>query len=198
MGIELSEEAYLAQYDPNRYLKPAVTVDVLVFYTHAKTKENMVLLVQRKQHPFRNSWAIPGGFVNIDEDLDTAARRELQEETNVTNIKLLQLHTYGEVSRDPRMRVISVVYMAVIHAHPMHMRAGDDAQDAKWFHIYEDDRSILLKSVCGNIKVCYNKQENIYVHDGVSAMLAFDHIMILRDGMRALHEEVYDENDICD
>jgi 8-oxo-dGTP diphosphatase len=90
-----------------------------------------VLLVRRRRPPFEGCWALPGGFVDIDEDLDTAALRELEEETGLTSIALEQLHTFGAVDRDPRERVISVAYFGLVAGLPA-LRAGDDAADARW------------------------------------------------------------------
>src|SRR6266511_41775 len=101
-------------YDPSRYDRPSVTVDVVIFTLHSR--ELHVLLVQRKRWPNEGRWAIPGGFINIDESLEQAARRELEEETGVRDIFLEQLYTFGEPRRDPRTRVISVAYYALASA----------------------------------------------------------------------------------
>ena len=93
------------------YPRPAVTVDVVIVTREAKRR---VLLIRRKHDPFAGCWALPGGFVEMDESLDDAARRELFEETNVRAGKLVQLHTFGDPKRDPRGWTISVVYLAEI------------------------------------------------------------------------------------
>ena len=98
-------------YDPARYERPSVTVDVVIFTL--QERELHVLLVKRKHWPFEGRWAIPGGFVNMDESLELAARRELEEETGVRDIYLEQLYTFGDPKRDPRTRVISVAYIAL-------------------------------------------------------------------------------------
>jgi 8-oxo-dGTP diphosphatase len=118
--------------------RPAVTVDIILFtFMDADLK---VLLVRRGQPPFAGRWALPGGFVNIDEDLEDAALRELSEETNVENIYLEQLYTFGTPERDPRGRVITVAYFALLsndQADTVQIRAGDDAAQTGWWSIYD-------------------------------------------------------------
>jgi 8-oxo-dGTP diphosphatase len=114
------------------YPRPAVTVDIVIVTREAKTR---VLLIRRKNEPFQGCWAIPGGFVNMDEDLEAAARRELFEETGVQAKELAQLHTFGAPRRDPRGRTISVVYLAVVAADKLKPRAGDDAAEVGWFSL---------------------------------------------------------------
>ncbi|MDP7019006.1 MAG: NUDIX hydrolase, partial [Pirellulaceae bacterium] len=92
------------------YARPALTVDCVVFGLDADTLR--VLLVKRGQQPHRGDWALPGGFVRIDETLDDAARRELSEETGVDDVYLEQLYTFGAIERDPRERIVSVAYYA--------------------------------------------------------------------------------------
>ncbi len=114
------------------YPKPAVTVDVVIITLRAETLQ--VLLIKRDLAPYRSKWAIPGGFVHIDESLETAARRELREETGVAEVYLEQLYTFGELGRDPRGRVISVAYIALVPA-PLAVTAGSDAREARWWPI---------------------------------------------------------------
>lgn len=109
--------------------RPAITVDVVIFRLHATQLE--MLIVKRAAPPFKGRWAIPGGFVHIDEALEAAARRELFEETGLLNVFLEQLYTFGNPKRDPRGRVISVAYYALIGG-TQPLRAGDDAAAARW------------------------------------------------------------------
>ena len=120
---------------PRNYPKPAVTVDILIF----TVKGNMlnVLLVKRNIEPFKGTWAIPGGFVRIDESLENAAKRELEEETGVKADYLEQLYTFGDVNRDPRGRVITVCYFALIRSDNVELKAKTDVSDAKWFPVDE-------------------------------------------------------------
>ena len=113
------------------YPRPAVTVDVILV-----TEDNApeVLLIQRKNDPFKDLWAFPGGFLDMDEELIDAAKRELLEETGVQGIGIKQFKTYGTVNRDPRGRTVTVVYYAFIAQKP-HTTAMDDAKDAQWFKL---------------------------------------------------------------
>lgn len=109
---------------------PAVTTDVVVF-TIREERLN-VLLVRRRNPPFADSWALPGGFVDIDEDLEACALRELKEETGVTGVFLEQLYTFGAPKRDPRERVITVAYFALVPSETISIRADSDAREVGW------------------------------------------------------------------
>ncbi|WP_346894464.1 NUDIX hydrolase [Clostridium sp. UBA7503] len=139
-------ERFLERYDSEKYKKPAVTVDTLIF-TEKKLDEErsqlQILLVKRKDHPCIDKWAIPGGFVNMDEDIDAAALRELKEETNVDDVYLEQLYTFGDVGRDPRDRIISVSYVALVDYDKLKPKAGDDAAEVAWFRV---EKNILSSS----------------------------------------------------
>ena len=118
-----------------KYPRPALTVDCIIFQ---KTKTGFeVLLIERKNPPFKGKWAFPGGFVDMDEELHIAAARELMEETNLSGIELTQLTTVGTIGRDPRGRTISVIYRGIAKANENKILAGDDASNAKWFPINE-------------------------------------------------------------
>lgn len=120
-------------YDPTRYDRPSVTVDVVIFTLIER--ELHVLLVRRKHWPFEGCWAIPGGFVQMHESLEDAARRELEEETGVRDIYFEQLYTFGEPARDPRTRVISIAYFALVRADRQRLRVSDESLDVRWFPI---------------------------------------------------------------
>ena len=112
-----------------------ITVDAIVF-GYSKQDGISVLLIQRKYEPFKNSWALPGGFVSENESLEEAVTRELNEETGVTVNYLEQLYTFGNPGRDPRQRVISVAYFALVKsAQFQQLKASTDAENAKWFNI---------------------------------------------------------------
>ncbi|HEY4688040.1 MAG TPA: NUDIX domain-containing protein [Anaerolineae bacterium] len=110
-----------------------VTVDVVIFTL--RNDDLQVLLVKRKIAPYAGRWAIPGGFVGLNEPLEDAARRELSEETGVHDVYLEQLYTFGDPRRDPRGRVITVAYFALVPA-PLAVQAGSDASDARWWSMY--------------------------------------------------------------
>lgn len=114
-----------------------VAVDAIVF-GYSRTEGVSVLLIQRKYPPFKNSWAIPGGFVLTDESLEEAVRRELKEETGIEVNYLEQLYTFGQPKRDPRQRIISVSYFALVKSSLFQqLAASTDAENAQWFRIKE-------------------------------------------------------------
>lgn len=112
---------------------PAVTVDIVLLDTRGEIPR--VLLVRRAGSPFRGQWALPGGFVEIDESLEDAARRELKEETGIEARSIEQLGAFGDPDRDPRERVISVAYYACCAEPGFDAVAGSDAADARWFEL---------------------------------------------------------------
>jgi len=144
MKTRSGEAAFLARYRPADYPRPSVTVDLVILTVI--DAELRVLLIQRKEHPYKGSWALPGGFVRVGdgddqgEDLDAAAIRELGEETGLgprtKPMYLEQLHTFGRAGRDPRMRVITVAYFALVPPDlaPL-VVAGGDAAHAEWVAI---------------------------------------------------------------
>jgi len=110
-----------------------VTTDAVVFtYSGDSAK---VLLINRGKEPYKGQWALPGGFVEIDEELEDAVVRELAEETGLTGIRLEQMHTFGTIGRDPRGRQITIVYMGIATEEQTGIKAGDDAAQAQWFDI---------------------------------------------------------------
>lgn len=117
-------------YDPNRYDRPSLTVDVVLFTLIAE--ELHVLLLQRSRWPFAGNWALPGGFVRMDEGLDSAARRELAEETGITEVYVEQLFTFGAPERDPRTRVVSVAYLALVRADHQQLRGSEEGSEVRW------------------------------------------------------------------
>ena len=131
------------------YPHPALTVDCVVFGYEEASAALKVLLIRRKLPPYQGLWSLPGGFVQIDESIDEAATRELQEETGVNDIFLEQLYTFGAPERDPRERVISVAYYALVSLQQHPLQAATDASDAQWFTLAEmpelgfDHREIL-------------------------------------------------------
>ncbi|WAL59728.1 NUDIX hydrolase [Thermocoleostomius sinensis] len=117
-----------------KYPRPALTVDCVVFGLD-RQHTLKVMLIQRKLSPFQGDWALPGGFVRMDESLEAAALRELCEETGIERLFLEQLYTFGAVNRDPRERVVTVAYYALINLEEHPVKAASDASDAAWFAI---------------------------------------------------------------
>jgi 8-oxo-dGTP diphosphatase len=128
------------------YPRPAVTVDVVLV---TRGRDPRVLLIRRKHEPFAGTWALPGGFVDMDETLEAAAHRELREETGLEVKKLEQLYTFGDPGRDPRGRTIAVAYFAVVGLAKLKPVAADDAAEVGWFSLRKppplafDHRKIL-------------------------------------------------------
>ncbi|MCI8666401.1 MAG: NUDIX hydrolase [Dorea sp.] len=131
-----SLEEFLEAYDPREYESPSCTTDALIFSHSGKLAPSLeglsLLMVKRSNHPCIGTWALPGGFVNMKENLADTARRELEEETGVQGLLLEQVATYGNYDRDPRSRVITTAYMALVDENEVKVRAGDDAADAAW------------------------------------------------------------------
>jgi 8-oxo-dGTP diphosphatase len=117
------------------YPRPALTVDAVVF--GLDDQDLKALLVRRGLEPFEGKWALPGGFVRVGESLEDAVRRELQEETGVADVFLEQLYTFGAVDRDPRERVVTVAYYALVRLSDHRVQAATDARDAAWFAVSE-------------------------------------------------------------
>ncbi len=154
-------EVFLESYDPKKYECPFNTVDIAVLAESKEpaakgaltkgTSKQKLLLIRRKNHPSIGMWALPGGFVDLKENLEDAAARELQEETGVVDIPLVQIGTFGAYDRDPRWRVITTLYGTILPNVP-HTEAGDDAADARWFDVHletadlsEKEQSVRLK-----------------------------------------------------
>lgn len=131
-----------------QYPRPAYTTDALLISKEAES--NYVLLIQRGIEPFKGSWALPGGFVNMDEDILTACARELEEETHLSGISLKQFYTFGAINRDPRHRTISTVFYSILNSR-LPVQGGDDAANAQWFdmcklpHLAFDHAMIIEK-----------------------------------------------------
>ncbi|MDH3527002.1 MAG: NUDIX hydrolase [Gammaproteobacteria bacterium] len=117
------------------YPHPAVTTDIVIF--SLRDNELKLLLIKRKGEPFKGKWALPGGFVQLDEDLEAAANRELAQETGVSGVYLEQLYTFGQPNRDPRERVITVAYYALIPSDRLTLTASTDAEAVGWFGMDE-------------------------------------------------------------
>lgn len=123
----------MKQENISKYEKPSVTVDNVIYTI--QDNELKILLVKRDIEPFKGKWAIPGGFVRIHESLEDAAKRELEEETGVKDVYLEQLYSFGDPKRDPRGRVITIAYMALINSEKINLKASTDVSEVQWFSI---------------------------------------------------------------
>jgi 8-oxo-dGTP diphosphatase len=119
------------------YPRPALTVDCVVFGLDLDEDDLEILLVRRGLEPFLGKWALPGGFVRVDETLEDAALRELEEETGLRKVYLEQLYSFGTLDRDPRERVVTVAYYALVKLSDHKVKAATDAADAAWFSIHD-------------------------------------------------------------
>lgn len=212
----LTEEEFLAGYEAGDYERPSNTVDMLLFTIDNKDPEDIrkdaekeikILLIKRKNHPDIHKWALPGGFVSMDEDLDTSAYRELAEETNVTNVYMEQLYTFGDVGRDKRTRVISIAYMALIPRDNIRPIAGDDAEDVAWFsvekiQVSDTGHEIVISNPELDLRYVYTVDISFQKNGVVSVpiprihateennRIAFDHIEMINTGIDRLRNKV--------
>jgi len=219
----LTEEEFLAAYDPGKYDRPSVTVDMLIFTVTDEKRENYrklprkvlrLLMVKRGDHPYIGQWALPGGFIQMNESLDEAAARELKEETNISNIYMEQLYTWGDVGRDPRTRVISASYMSLADSTVLDVRANDDADDAKWFtvscRLFQEQKTVTengyilqklsklnltddenhLSAVIKTIRIVDGKVTRTVREVVESDGIAFDHAKIIGYGIERLRSKL--------
>lgn len=195
----LTEKEFLKQYNPGDYDRPSVTVDMLVLSVNPNLDGLKVLLIQRNEHPFLDCWALPGGFVHIDESAYEAACRELKEETGLSDVYLEQLYTMSQPNRDPRMRVIDIAYMALISTTAV--VAGTDAKAAAWFDVHMSEDVLEITNDEMQIKISYGLEKKVF-QNGVITIenfapvlqtqeaLAFDHGEIVMEGLLRLRNKV--------
>lgn len=201
-----SEEEFLKNYNKNDFDLLSVTTDILVLsisneenenYRKTTKKHMSVLLVKRDNYPFKDKWCLPGGFVGIDEDLEDSPKRILKKETNLENIYLEQLYTFGSVKRDPRMRVLSTSYMALVDKNLLN---NNLAPNASWFNIkyFDDNDSVLVLLDNGNEqlkfklkKVLREKTSDSYYYIiEENNDVAFDHALIIYTGIERLKNKI--------
>ena len=201
-----SEEEFLKNYNKNDFDLLSVTTDILVLsisneenenYRKTTKKHMSVLLVKRDNYPFKDKWCLPGGFVGIDEDLEDSPKRILKKETNLENIYLEQLYTFGSVKRDPRMRVLSTAYMALVDKNLLN---NNLAPNASWFNIkyFADNDSVLVLLDNGNeqLKFKLKKVLREKTSDSYSYIIeenndvAFDHALIIYTGIERLKNKI--------
>ena len=198
----LTEAEFLAAYRPGDYERPSVTVDVLLLRMKKDLSCLQTLLIRRRNHPYIGCWALPGGFIEMNESAYESACRELKEETGIDGIYLEQLYTMNQPDRDPRMRVIDVSYTGLIpYDEQKEAEAGDDAEDAGWFDITFSDKKIILDGTERDVHIEYSLSEksfrngNIVVRNYVpkpvsEERLAFDHSEIVLEGLTKLRNKV--------
>ena len=201
-----SEEEFLKDYDSSQFEKLSMTTDILILsvadeytgnYRKLSEKKFSVLLVKRDNYPFKDKWCLPGGFINIDEDLEDAARRVLKNETNLENIYIEQLFTYGAPDRDPRMRVVSTSYMSLIDKNRLDTSV---TKNADWFNItYLEDKNSIHVTLDNNKeeikfvikKVLRDKSTDRYDYIiDKNDKLAFDHARVIVAGISRLKNKI--------
>ncbi len=198
-----SEEEFLAAYNKHDFDLLSITADILIFsvsnqekvnYRKNDAKKMSVLLVKRDNYPFKDKWCLPGGFLRIDEDLEDAPKRILKSETNLDHIFLEQLYTFGSVDRDPRMRVVSTAYMALVDKDRLQDKLEENA---KWFDItlYEEKNNIVdivldsgVETISFQIKKTLKEETTDRYAFSITknTSLAFDHAKVILSGLERL------------
>ena len=202
-----SEEEFLKNYDSSEYEKLSMTADILVISISSKDKKNYrktddkrmsILLMKRKNHPFINKWCLPGGFLNPkNETLEECARRVLKEEVNLSNIYLEQLYTFDDINRDPRMRVVSTSYVALIDKNKL----TEKVENSSWFDIIlieDKNNDIKIELDNGEEKISFvihkelrkgsNDRYNFITKENNA--LAFDHDKVILSGIERIKNKV--------
>ena len=199
----LTEEQFLAQYDPGNYPRPSVTVDIVVFTVanlpedrdpKPTEKELRILLIRRGGHPYLGHWALPGGFVNPGETVGEAAKRELAEETGVQDGNPEQFYTFSKPGRDPRTWVISCAHMSLIPQDKISLHAGDDAEDARWFTLHADcsEQYTEIALSNGDLRLSARLRRESAREEWRTERnqgLAFDHAEIIACALQRLREK---------
>ena len=203
-----SEEEFLKDYNVKEYKQLSMTTDVLIVsvseeesnnYRKVSKKKMSVLLVKRDNYPYKDMWCLPGGFINPDnETLEDCAKRILKEETNLSNIYLEQLYTFDNLNRDPRCRVISTSYMALVDKNKLNKKLKNNAS---WFDVilYEDKNNlvtVILDNGDVTIKFVVSKTLRELTTDRYSfkikdnSLMAFDHPLVIVSGIERLRNKL--------
>ncbi len=201
-----TEEEFLKHYDSSIYEKLSMTADILILsvssentgnYRKLTEKKFSVLLTKRTDFPFKDKWCLPGGFIGMDEDLETAAKRILKKETNLENIYIEQLYTFSDPKRDPRMRIVSTSYMSLIDKNKLNVAL---APNTSWFNItiLEDKQSVHITLDNGIEhftiiikKILRDKSTDRYDFlTYKNDYLAFDHDRVLLSGIERLKNKI--------
>lgn len=201
-----SEEEFLKYYDSSKFEKLSLTTDILIIsianekvdnYRKTSKKNMSILLVKRDDYPFKNKWCLPGGFLDVHEDLEDAPNRILKRETNLDNIYLEQLYTFGDVHRDPRMRIVSTAYMALIDKNRLNTKL---MENASWFNVSVKEENGIVTIILDNgkdilktriKKTLKDKTTDRYKFEIVENNdLAFDHALVILSGIERLKNKI--------
>ena len=202
-----SEEEFLKNYNSDLYKKLSLTVDILILsvsseeisnYRKTDKKKMSILLVKRDNYPFKDKWCLPGGFVGYDEELEDAPKRILEKETNLKNVYLEQLYTFGNINRDPRMRVVSTSYMSLVNKDNLKEVLSDNSSFFDITNFIENNNTIELELNNGKetIKLKYKKElnnvtSNNYKYEIIeNEKVAFDHALVILTGLYRLRNKV--------
>lgn len=201
-----SEQEFLKNYNPNQFEKLSMTTDIIIFSVSDKPQENYrkndekymsVLLVKREEYPFKNKWCLPGGFLDIKEDLEECPKRILERETNIKDVYLEQLYTFGSINRDPRMRIVSTSYMALIDKNMLTNKLN---KNVAWFDIKvlekENQITVLLENETEQIqfkveRILKESMTDQYEYKVIeNEKLAFDHAQVIITGIERLRNKI--------
>lgn len=207
--ISEEERKFLKEYNIDDYFRPSLSSDIVAFTIENKEEDNYrkeeetglnILLIKRGVYPYKGLWALPGGFMRKDENIEECAYREILEETNVRPISMKPVGVFSEVNRDPRGRIISNAFVSIISNKNKNLMGSSDADDAKWFEITfnkkEEFEEILLKEGDIELKAILKESRNefgirrfeIIENDGI----AFDHAAIIGTALSTIRKDVLD------
>ena len=201
------EEEFLKDYDSSMFEKLSMTTDILIMSVSTEESENYrkleekkfsILLVKRDDYPYKDKWCLPGGFIKMDETLEESANRVLEAETNLKNIYIEQLYTFSDVDRDPRMRIISTAYMALIDKNKI---KDDLKENSCWFNVSlveetEKKYKVVLENGEEEISFTLNKKLKEQTTDryefsvAKNDKLAFDHPIVIVSGIERLKNKI--------
>ena len=201
-----SESEFLAHYDKNAYEKLSMTTDIVIFSVSNKKSDNYrklnkkyfsVLLVKRKNYPFKDMWCLPGGFLDLNLELEENARNILKRETNIQDIYIEQLYTFGGLNRDPRLRVVAISYMALIDKERLNQEVYENAD---WFDLFVNEQNDIVEISLdnGKEKLSFKIRKTLkelttdrYKFEVIeNKSLAFDHPLIILTGLERLKNKI--------
>lgn len=203
----LTEQQFLKSYDITKYDRPSVTTDIAVFSMfeketmgHRRDSEHKlsVLLIKRGEHPYKDKWALPGGFLRSDETVEMCAMREIKEETNLSPNSIIPIGVFSNPDRDPRGRIISNSFASVISEQNVKVYGGSDAESAKWFSVdfkYNNDNyyTLLLTSDEEVITLQLKETNSAFANEKYEIIsnsgLAFDHGKIIATALDTLKHQ---------
>ena len=209
------EQAFLSKYNMADYDRPSVTADIVAFrirtetgdtYRHNHKSNLSLLLVKRGEHPYKGTWALPGGFLRKNETVEECAFREIKEETNIEPISLMPIGVYSNLDRDPRGRIISNAYLSIISDYREDVLGGTDVEEAEWFDVSFTEvngqyllelsnKAVAISALLKSVKTIFKKTEYELVN---TCDLAFDHAEIIATAITLLRSSAKDYENVLD